>query len=98
MQISLSIYCTFEREGKGSFENFIAILGGLGALGELDKLLKMDFFTLEEFRETNNKKPTLRVRKSKSPKEIESASTQNIKLSSNHKSQKETRWKIVSLK
>ena len=61
--VALSTYRTFEKSGKGSFENFIAILSALGSVSELEKLLiKAPFSPAKEF----NKKETkerLRVKK-----------------------------------
>jgi len=37
--IKLSTYKKFEKEGEGSFENFLLILQALGKIGELEKLL-----------------------------------------------------------
>lgn len=37
--IKLSTYKKFEKEGEGSFENFLLILQSLGKIGELENLL-----------------------------------------------------------
>jgi len=43
--VTLSTYRTFEKSGKGSFENFIAILSALGSISELERLLPQTSFS-----------------------------------------------------
>ena len=60
--VALSTYRTFEKSGKGSFENFIAILSALGSLSELERLLPQTSFSpMAEFHK-KKKKERLRVR------------------------------------
>ena len=60
--VALSTYRTFEKSGKGSFENFIAILSALGSLSELERLLpQTPFSPMAEFHK-KKKKERLRVK------------------------------------
>jgi len=64
--VALSTYRTFEKSGKGSFENFIAILSALGSVSELEKLLpQASFSPVAEFNKKNTKE-RLRVKKKSS--------------------------------
>ena len=46
--VALSTYRTFEKSGKGSFENFIAILTALGAVSELERFLPKVTFSPQD--------------------------------------------------
>ncbi|MCK5293646.1 MAG: helix-turn-helix transcriptional regulator [Arcobacteraceae bacterium] len=54
--VTLSTYRTFEKSGQGSFETFIKIIGALGRINELDKMLILETFSpIEAFQQ--KKKP-----------------------------------------
>ncbi|RLA66738.1 MAG: hypothetical protein DRQ78_03625 [Epsilonproteobacteria bacterium] len=60
--VSLSTYRIFEQSGKGSFENFIAILSALGSVSELESLVsKTPFSPAKAFYEKTTKE-RLRVK------------------------------------
>lgn len=61
--VALSTYRTFENSGKGSFENFVAIMTALGSIGELDKLLPKAPFSPADTFQKKTKKIWLRVTK-----------------------------------
>lgn len=64
--VALSTYRTFEKSGKGSFENFISILSALGSVSELEILLPQTSFSpMAEFNK-KKKKERLRVKKKSS--------------------------------
>ena len=64
--VALSTYRTFEKSGKGSFENFIAIITALGSVSELERLLPQTSFSpMAEFNK-KKKKERLRVKKKSS--------------------------------
>ena len=55
--IPLSTYRSFEREAKGSFENFIKITTTLGRINEIENILKTDDFSPSKafYNNTKNK-------------------------------------------
>jgi transcriptional regulator with XRE-family HTH domain len=67
--VKLSTYRTFERSGKGSLENFIAILLAFGMESEFEKLFPKTSISPKDLYEGKTKKIKMRVKKSK--KDIE---------------------------
>ena len=88
--MSLSTYKTFEKNGKGSFENFISIMKTLGRVVELDALLLQSDFSPKE--------KVLAKREKKSRQRASSKETINNFLISNTKENKNIKsTKIDSL-
>jgi len=81
--VALSTYRTFEKSGKGSFENFIAILSALGSLSELERLLpQISFSPVAEF---NKKKTKERLRVKKKNSDIFTATSDSLEKPSSKK-------------
>ncbi|KAB7885715.1 helix-turn-helix domain-containing protein [Poseidonibacter ostreae] len=53
--MALTTYKKFEHEGKGTFDNFIKILMGLGKITEIDNFLKEPVFSPKAQIKSNNK-------------------------------------------
>jgi len=78
--VALSTYRTFEKTGKGSFENFITILTSLGAVSNLEALLpQVSFSPAEVFKQKTKKE---RMRASKTSHTSPHSKNKNIKSSS----------------
>lgn len=61
--VALSTYRTFEKTGKGSFENFIAIMTSLGAITQLEAFLPQVPFSPAEVFKQKLKKQRMRASK-----------------------------------
>jgi len=66
--VALSTYRTFEKSGKGSFENFIAILSALGSVEELEQLLPTLSFSPADIFHNKTTKERMRVKKKSTDK------------------------------
>jgi transcriptional regulator with XRE-family HTH domain len=78
--VALSTYRTFEKSGKGSFENFISVLSALGSVSELERLLPQTTFSpVAEF---NKKKKKERMRVKKKSSDTSTSKNHPIKKSS----------------
>ncbi|WP_121628485.1 helix-turn-helix domain-containing protein [Poseidonibacter antarcticus] len=70
--MALSTYKKFEHEGKGTFDNFIRILMGLGRITEIDNFLKEPEFSPKVQIKSNRLNKKVRVRASSEPKVVAS--------------------------
>ena len=89
--ISKATYMRFENSGKGSFENFIRIMQGVGRISELENLLKVENYSpLEAFKNVKKNPPRQRASTTEEkdilsvrPKKEEKSFLQKIKESKN---------------